>query len=518
MEIKIKKAGSHDGGDSEFIRQFKARPVIFVGTIIILLIVVVAFVFVPVFVPEARGGGGSLIFGTWNKKPISYVPGNYFAQRQRELAQYMQNSLTEENYPMISRYIWQQAFDDAVIHTAILDAMLSAGYAAPAETVDRQVAQLPDFQENGRFSPARWNRLDSTTRLNIWRDIQDSIGINHYIEDVTGLKIPPGEADFIAHMGERRRSFDLAAFSLSSWPEGELAAYAEENAGLFVTTHLSRITVSSNEREAAQIRTSIQDGVTGFEDAAKLHSQDIYADRGGDLGLKMVYELFTELENPADREQVAALKTGEYSPIIKIEDSWTFFRAETDPYPADITDSATAAKIRFYVMDFERGRVEDWVIADAALFIESVRNNGLRQAAFFRGIEIRSFGPLPLNYGARSHSSRGFESDGVDLFPSLASFSIDELYSAGNQEIFWKTAFSTPLNEPSAPFVIGNNVLILVPTAEETADEEVLAGIRETYSSYWVSNSVEQSLQTLFFASDKLVDRFETVYRQNVGL
>jgi hypothetical protein len=516
MEIKIKKsAGAREGGENEFIRQFKARPLVFVGTIIILVIVIVAFVFVPVFVPEARGGG-DLTFGTWNKRPISYVPGNYLAQRQRELAQQMQNSLNDANYTFISRYIWRQAFEDAAVHTAILDEMSVAGYEAPADLVDRRVAQLPDFQESGRFSPARWNRLDNTTRLNLWREIQDSIAIEQYIEDITGLKVSTTEADFIARMGETRRSFNLVAFPLSSWPEGELAAYAAENANLFLTTHLFRITVASNEREAAQILKSIQDGTTSFEDAAKLHSGDMYADRGGDMGLKMAYELALELENPADREYAVGMKTGEYSPVIKLETGWTFFRAEADPYPADLSDSGAMGKIRAYVMDFERGRIEDWIIADAELFAESINNNGVEQAAFFRGVEVRSFGPLPLNYGARSYSDWGYETDGVNLFPALSSFSIEELNTAGSQEIFWKNAFATPLNEPSAPFVAGNNVLILVPTAEETADEESLDAIRNTYSSYWVSESTQQNLRSLFLASSKLVDRFNTVYQQNI--
>jgi hypothetical protein len=169
-------------------------------------------------------------------------------------------------------------------------------------------------------------------------------------------------------------------------------------------------------------------------------------------------------------------------------------------------------------MDFERGRVEDWIIADAEAFTQTVRESGLTQAAFFRGVEVKSFGPLPVNYGSRSYSNYGGETDGVDLFPSLSSFSVEELSGAGNNELFWKTAFSTPLGEPSEPFVIGGNVMILIPTAEDEADAETLAGTSETYSSYWVSSTVEQNLRAFFLSSGKLSDKFETVYQQNIGL
>ncbi|MDR1908478.1 MAG: SurA N-terminal domain-containing protein [Spirochaetaceae bacterium] len=506
-----------EGAESEFIRQFKARPLVYAGTILVLIIVIVAFVFVPVFVPEAGGGAGDRTFGYWNKTPITYVPGNYFAQRQRAAAEQIQYQITGDNFGEMSYQVWRQAFTDTVIHTAILDEMRLAGYEAPPEMVNKQVAQLPELQEDGVFSPARWNRLDASTQQNVWRDIRESIAIRRYIEDVTGLRISSAEADFVAGLGERQRSFSLAVFPLSSWPAGELAAYAEENAGLFITTHLSRITVTSNEREAAQVLKSITDGTVPFEDAARLHSQDSYADRGGDMGLKMACEIAEELENPADREALAALAAGEYSAILKTPGGWAFFRAEAEPYPADPGDAATAEKIRAYVMQYERGRVEDWVIGETEFFAESVRDNGLEQAAFFRGLELRSFGPLPLNYGALSYSNWGYPTDGVDLFPTLSSFSVAELYAAGGEEIFWRAAFSTPLNEASSPFVLGDNVLLLFPTSENEAGEEALASIREIYTSYWVSSTTEQGLNSLFLSSPKLKDRFQTVYRQISG-
>ncbi|MDR2516186.1 MAG: peptidylprolyl isomerase [Spirochaetaceae bacterium] len=515
MEIRIKKAEPR-GEESEFVRQFKARPAVFIGTVFILVIVVIAFVFVPVFVPESSGAGGSLVFGSWNGTPIAYVPGNYFAMRQRETARTMQNSIDESNYQSVSYLIWRQAFEDTAVRLAMLDAVKTAGYTPPEDLVDRRVAGLPDFQENGRFSSARWNSLATTDRLNVWRETRDSLAVERYVEDITSLRIPAAEMDFIAAMGKTRRSFDFVAIPLASWPAGELAAFAGENAALFITVHLSRLTVKS-EREARQIRDQVAGGTTAFEDAAKLHSTDSRAAQGGDLGLRMAYELTGEIENGADREAAAGLKEGELSAPIKVEDGWAFFRAQADPRPADLSDAATLEKIRSYVMNYERGRVEDWVIADAHLFIESLSNNGLAQAAFFRGLEVKTFGPLPLNFGPRAANPWGYETDGVDLFPTLSSFSLEELRLAGGLEIFWKSAFATPPGEPSAPFVAGNNVLILVPRAEEEAGEEVITGIRDTYTSWWVSNNIERGMRNLFLSSDKLTDRFMMVYYQNSG-
>jgi hypothetical protein len=283
-------------------------------------------------------------------------------------------------------------------------------------------------------------------------------------------------------------------------------------------THLSKITVDSSETGAGQILDSIRNGETSFEDAARTHSQDNYADRGGDLGLRMVYELVTEVPNAEDREALAALADGDYSPIYRLENGWAFFRCEAASYPADISDGANLEKVRGYLMSNERGRVEDWVFEQAENFVSLARDNDFDTAVLMQGLEKKSFGPLPINYGERHSASNyafysGSSSDGVDLFTALSSFSIEELYLAGSADNFWRAAFFTPVGSPADPIVVGNNILVLYPV-EELSETESADSIRNTYTAYWVSYNLEQSLKPFFLRSKKLQDRFGDTFRQ----
>jgi hypothetical protein len=519
MDSRKKKQGfSRDtSSESEFVRRFKTKPFIFIGTIIVLVIVIVAFVLVPAIVPEAARGAGDLNFGTYNKIPINYVPGNYFARVQRSLAQNMQNSMNENNSFLITYQIWREAFEETVARTAILDEVKLAGYKVPAEIVDRRVAQLPEFQENGRFSPVKYREFDNSARMSLWREMQSAIALEKYISDVTGIRVSSKEAEFIAAMASPQRRFDMVAFPLASYPDSEVTAYFNENPGLFRVTHLSKITVVSSEAETQRILDSIRNGETSFEDAAKTYSQDSYADRGGDLGLKMVYELVTEVPNAEDREALAALAEGDYSPIYRLETGWAFFRCEAASYPADTGDSANLEKVRSYLMSNERGRVEDWVFEQAENFAGLARDNDFDTAVLMQGLEKKSFGPLAINYGER-HTGSGYfggsSSDGVDLFTALSSFSIDELYIAGSSENFWRTAFFTPVASPANPIVVGNNVLVLYPVEELPPDTESAESIKNMYTAYWVSYNMEQSLKPFFLRSKKLQDRFMDTFRQ----
>ena len=485
----------------EFVRQFKARPFIFTGTFVVLVIVVVAFVFVPAIVPS-QGRVIDLNFGSYNKIPISYVEGNYFYQVQQNLARQSQSGdLDAANYQITLYRIWREAFEAAVVHTAILDEMNRAGYSAPSSVVDRTVAMMPDFQDNGVFSSAKYRSMDSNRRMALWRQIRDSITAQYYISDVTWLKTPSKEGDFIASMSSPQRSFDMVSFPVNSYPDSEISEYVRNNPSLFRITHLSKITITSSEREARQVLASIQNGNETFEDAARNKSRDYYAENAGDMGNRMVFELLLEIPNESDREHVLGLSRGSFSNVIKYADgAWVFFRAEDNVREADSGDPVIMDRIRNYIMTYERGRAEDWARDEAEKFCADARQNDFDSAVNDRVMAKQSFGPVPLNYGD------------IVLFPSLQSSGISELNYAGQNERFIQACFVTPVGVPSDPVVVGSNVVVVCPLEEIIPDEEE-TGFISMYYSYWLTQSFEQDLREYFLYNGKLDDRFWDIFQ-----
>jgi hypothetical protein len=127
-------------------------------------------------------------------------------------------------------------------------------------------------------------------------------------------------------------------------------------------------------------------------------------------------------------------------------------------------------------------------------------------------MEKQSFGPLPLNFG------------NIEMFTSLDSFNIQGLSSqdltdVARNESFWRIAFSTVLNAPSEPFVHGNNVFVLVPTEQISADIATIEEITSMYS-FWLNgfqndhdrSITGQSLQVYFLKHAKMEDNFWDVY------
>ena len=490
---------------SEMLRRFKANPAVFIGTIIVLVLVVVSFVLVPALVPESRRGGGDLTFGYYDKVPISWVPGNYFAQYQERIARYYQSTMDPSQLQYAGANIWRQAFEGAAIHTAILQEMKKSNYSVPVKTVDKQVAQLPQFQEKGRFSPALYQRMPSNARLALWRQVQDELIKALYLNDTIGLLQSTEEAKFIGNMASKMRTFDMVSFQVDSYPDSEYLAYAVEHPDLFRSIHLSMISVNSSEKEAGSILDSIKDGTSTFEDAARAQSQDGYADRGGNMGIRYVFELEEEITDPQDREKIISLGREELSGVIRIGERWAFFRVEDELKSADFEDETVMERIRSYMRNYQRGRMEDWAVKEARDFIIDVNAADFDSALERLGKNKSSFGPIPINYG------------NIDLFNSLEGSDVpdlsrQELSDLSRNENFWKTAFYTQVNTPSEPLVQGGKVLILFPTEEIETEETSIEGIASTYSSYWLDYMREQSLQPYFLNSPKMDNRFFDTY------
>jgi parvulin-like peptidyl-prolyl isomerase len=506
MANKVKKppVQGEDSAKAELIRRFKANPGIFIGTVVILIIVIVAFVFVPAIVPSAVGGT-DLTFGVYDKTPIIYRPGNYFALARDEYTRQMQGTYNESEALYVNYQIWYEAFQATVIHTAVLQEVKNAGYQPPEELVNREVAQ--QFQINGQFSAAAYRQLDNAQRMALWREVQESISTERYRQDQDELLKPAKEEDFVVNMASRQRRVEGTAYNLQDYPEAEVAAFVAQNPNLFKTVHLSRITITAGEREARQILASVKDGTSSFEDAARNQSQDSYAERGGDAGSQMAYELSSVVSDEAVRNSILSLKKGEISDIVSTGTSWIFFRVEDDPVNADMGDSAQAEKIRFYLLQFHRGRVEDYFTEKAEELRRRTNAAGNEAGAVFdsalaeAGMGKFTFGPLAINYGNQ------------EFFPMLAGvegFTDQILSNFAVTDSFWNAAFFTPLGTVSEPLVLGDQIVVFRPLEETGLDEAAIETLK-LYFDYYVLNTT-QDRGSFFIQSPKLKDQFWETY------
>ena len=525
--IKKKPQTEEESGFSEFAKRFKDHPLIFGGTVILLIFIIIAFVFVPTM-PSIQRDTEGLVFGYYNGKPVNQSA--YFNSVLQETAQMMNFDLQSDygmNY-MAAVQVLYQAFIRTAIHMAILEEMKITGYKVPSNEIDRLVASRPEFQEDGRFSMVKYNNYGKSRLQTLWHNTEEEYITSKFYNDLIGLKTSAAEKNFIGAMAYPERSLEIVSFPRSIFPESEIVAYAAARQDLFNTIHLSRITMGS-EKEAKQLLDSIQKGQTTFEDAARNHSKDTDKDRGGDMGRRMAYEIFTELQDENDRNTITSLRRGEFSTVVKgTNDSWIFFRAEENPFTTVLTLDENLGKVRNYMDRFEGGRLENWLVAFIDELLAAAKQQDMSLSEYIvltkeqqdpdlserfealESVSINSFGPININY----NNMGGSQADrGLMLFTNTINTDLNpELYGAASNEVFWRNAFLTPLNTPSSPFTLGYSIIVLTPVEETGGDETSVENIGNFYTWGFMYNAISLDINAAFMASSKFENNFYEVF------
>lgn len=503
------------------------KTFLFVGSVIILVLAAVTFIFIPALAPS--GAGKPPVFGTYNGKPIELTQGSEFANAVANYTEsyrsYIRSQGRELNdYDYFS--IYSYAFNAAVTTLAYRDAVKQSGWKPTEQAVARHIVQLPAFFENGRFSARLYNALPASDRSALKKDIANQLIWARFSDDLFGasdtdaignrivvklgdntlfgLKTAAAETAFLAEKGAQKRSFNLAAFSTADYPDSEVVAYGEEHSDLFTRYDLSVIT-TSEEAEAKKLLAQFKDEELAFDaDTVAAYSEKYYSGADGKVTAAYKYQLKTAIPSDADLEHVLALKEGELSDVIKTGNGYSIFRADGDAVLPVFTEVAgdgetsndSLAVARTYIKTNESGMIEDYYLGIARNFAASAAANGFEAACDDFGTECIEVPAITLNYGNTS------------VYDSMPT-DIAQLSGAATNDNFLKTAFSLKNGEVSEPLVLGGNVLVLKLTGEQTdsMNDDDKADMVERFAEY-----DQSAAQSALFSSDKVVNNVYSAF------
>jgi parvulin-like peptidyl-prolyl isomerase len=513
IKINAGNVPNDNSSMAELKRRFHSNPFVFVGTIIVLVIVIIAFVLVPAIVPSAGGLNASkLTFGYYDGAPLTYSGNNYFAHARQYYASYAQY------YGWDEYEIWHRAYYSYLGRTAKLAIMKKAGYEPPQKLVNEKAVKLERFKdENGKFSRALYSQLSAADKISLLEEVKNDAILERYDADINNARTSSKEKEFIGNMAKSQRSFKVAVLPYSAYPASEIKAFIEKNSDLFTSLHFSQITLPK-ETEAKKVLETIRNGTSTFEDAARNQSKDEYAERGGDAGTKLAHEINTLAGGDEAHAALRTLAKGEISEPLKTADGWTFFRAEEAPKPADASDESLISQARSYITANERGMMEDYLIAKAQEAAASYSEPSEEAAAAFdetakaAGFTVSDVGPLPVNYGdSRLFST--LSSFGVDAFQAKSG---DSKTSASFDSNFWKKAYKTPLFTASKPLVLDGRqtyVALIFPKEENGNDTNAKSNTESMFTGSWIENAIVQDTEDTVLSSSKFEDNFDDTFK-----
>jgi parvulin-like peptidyl-prolyl isomerase len=378
-----------------------------------------------------------------------------------------------------------------------------SGIAVADSQVDRQIAQHPQFQENGSFSAEAYQRASSQEKYALRNFLRESLIHDRFVRDkLQGMQTSQDEIDFVKGMANPERKFNVAAFDFSDYPVDEVRAYGQENADLFREINISRITITSNADEAERIHEQVVERTASFEELARTHSADRYADDGGEVGWTYFYQLEREFEENAPLEQVFELDAGSVSDVLETRNGWVIFRVNEPAIPTDLETEEGVQTVRTYMESFERGRIEDYLREQANEFRTAAEEQGFATAAEDIGIEVSETPFFPINYGNLPFFSRVSSAGG-------------ELENAAFRQDFLTNAFSISEGQVTEPHVIRDSVVVMELVEEREPESDAVAFLDSYYSSL-VQQFQASQLERSLIDQEKLDDNFSQTFSRYI--
>ena len=480
--------------------QRKRHPVLYTGSIILLVIIVVAFVGGPLV--GGVGGGKPIVFGTYGGEEITYVQGNYLARQAEILSDQLKNS-ADLSYEWQAYQVWKGAYDRAVVRTAILQDAQRSGVYISDNAIDSLLLTTGPYMEGGVFSESRYRNTSNSERFRYRQLYRDELTHSRYMQDVlhNGF-FSTGEADFFKGMAADERSFFYVIYAYKEYPDSEVLAYARENESNFRKISLSRITVDSSRNEATAVRRQIITGVSTFENQARNYSSDGYAERDGDMGWREYYALAADFENISNLDEIFTLQKGEISDIYETSFGWVFYRVDETAVTPDFSQERELQSVRSYMERFERGIIEDHLLEQANTFATTAQNAGFGAAAEALGVELKKSASFPINYGNANYfgSVQGAENS-------------DDLSGSAYDTRFFSMLFSLEENEISRPVVLDESVGVFQPAEQTILEDEEIEYLSDYYP-YLAQQNILEDMSAHIMQSDDFEDNFITVFQE----
>ena len=456
-----------------------------IGSIIILIFSIIAFVFVP----AAGGQWGSntkTMLGKWKNKQLDYTADGLFFQEYRKLhySAETRGYLRSDNkvqQEFVERQIMHAAFNASMIQLAAQEEALNAGFYLPDKNINK--ALIPYYTDStGAYSEKLYTQTSEQQRLANRRQVIDYLTAQRCIEDnfgtydnIFGLKTSSAEIAFVQKMAEKERIFKYVVFEESQFPQEKIRAYGEEHTDLFAEHNLLMLTFNSQE-DANKTAQALQKDEITFEDAVVTNSTKLGTDSTGKLLSPYRTTVNRTFPESKDLDTVLKLDVDEVSPVVKTSSGYAIVKCTAPVTAADFTLPETQDRVLSYMKSNERGIIEDYLEQKAKTFIEAAKIGGFSQEASVNDLVVQTSNPITLNYGNAA------------MLPQI-SYQSDTFFSAGiRNETFFKKAFALKQGEISEPILLGSNVLVLQLEEEKAGSEETKNNIANSYrqfASFW---------------------------------
>lgn len=492
----------HSGDEKKEKKPFHRRPLLYIFSFLVLIIVVITFIGGPIIARTAEGRQ-DFVFGYYRNIPIEYEPGNYFARQRQMLAEQAKEYSETENINSLLYQIWRGAFNNTIFHEAVMYDTRKSGMTVSDTTVDKLLARYPGFWENGTFSEDRYQAMSSGEKYQLREYYRETYIQQQYANDyVYNVFHSQNESEFIPVLGGPQRNFQYISYSYEDYPQDEVVKYGQANRELFRRINLSSITITSSGNEAEEVRNQLINQTASFEDLAQTYSQDIFADLSGDMGWQYFYDLQRDFPEEDTLDVLTNAEAGTITEVLETNYGWVIYRIDEPMEEPDFEDSETVQTVRNYMTTYERGIIEDYLVTQAERFREQAALNSFSEAAGNEQKQIARTGFFPINYGGLQFLNTPQSEAGI-------------FQGSLSREDFFIELFALEPSQMSDPIVLTDTVLVFRFIEEMEASESSVEFLSENFS-YIARQFISEGLERSLLDEELIEDNFDEMFTKYI--
>lgn len=482
---------------------------------ILLVVITVSFVAVPAVSFVGGGAFGSTEFGRYGKRRVVLEEGSFFNQQIR---QYLNMFGENANDPFFMSLIFQQAFNQAMMHEAWIYEAQRAGVLVSQREVLRHLRDISNFTEAG------FARLSTAERVALVQQMREGIVVEHFQHGLfDGVRRSSLLLEILAHPSAVERRVELLYIPFSR-PQPQLAqVFIQGEAALFDRAVMRRLVVFGDRRTAETTATRLATGEMSLSDMAYQQfdmlgmNADIYAQEGGLLGVLFRHELQAQLANSDAVSALFELAPGEMSGVVALNSgqngqSFAIYQMVNREPAINLNDANDLEHVLRYIRTQRQGFFVDYLISQLGSLERAEQWDVVARVLGGEWI-VSDFFPavLGLDRGQR-YSPYTAQVNQLKLALNQVEGGSDIARQVLVSQHFFEQAFGLPLATLSEPVVVDDGLIIFKVLEERSATVASLEDM--AYAQMFVHDSNVAQMEAQFEQSKRYRSNFESAFTQ----
>ncbi len=473
---------SFDKKDNNF-KNPKKRKVSFTLVIgfIVLILIAISFVLAPALgalTQQKMAKNGQIVFGKYKDKNIEYSLNSYFYDQVQRLGQ----NLSKSENPQQQLYqVWQQAFNNTVVYTALKDEIDETNFKVTGSMINKTIINSGVYSKDGKFSKEIYESASDEFKTRLNKSTKKELYLTTTLSDYTNAFSGKKEVEFVDKLANNKKEFEYVEFTKDMYPKAKILEYAKAKQFNFSEREFNFF-ITPEEDQAKEAEKRILAG-ENFEDVAKSIKEDIVTN----LGYLSQYQI-AEITSEEDANKIFGVKTNELAPIVKLSNNtFALIQPLSDTRLLDLNKDENYNKVSAYFFKNESDLVIKYLKGEADKLMKEYKT--LELIAKNANLEVKKSNKAALNVSG-SALYQGLDGD---LAKAISKAKVE--------------LFKTEDNTLSKPIQINSTTIVIAKPTNVESDNSL-----ESVYPYYSKSIIQNDLIQTVLNSDKFENNFINVF------